>query len=93
LFADTTLKKDPMISVVNPEFCSGCQNCINVCPYQAIVTEDIPLGHGSKELRTVARINEGVCQGCGSCVAICRSMAISLAGFTDMQIINEVVAI
>jgi len=41
----------------------------------------------------VAKINEGVCQGCGSCVAICRSTAISLAGFTDTQIINEIVSI
>jgi heterodisulfide reductase subunit A len=93
LFAGDTLKKDPMISVVNKEFCSGCQNCIQVCPYQAIVTEEIPLGPGAREMRTVAKINEGVCQGCGSCVAICRSMAISLAGFTDTQIINEIVAI
>ena len=93
LFAGDTMKKDPMISKVDTEFCSGCQNCVNVCPYQAIVTEEIPLGHGSKEMRTVAKINEGVCQGCGSCVAICRSMAISLAGFTDPQIINEIVAI
>jgi heterodisulfide reductase subunit A len=82
-----------MISTVNREFCSGCQNCVIVCPYQAIVTEEIPLGPGAKEMRTVAKINEGVCQGCGSCVAICRSMAISLAGFTDPQIINEIVAI
>jgi heterodisulfide reductase subunit A len=93
LFAGDTLKKDPMVSKVNNEFCSGCQNCIQVCPYQAIVTEEIPMGQGSKEMRTVAKINEGVCQGCGSCVAICRSMAISLAGFTDPQIINEIVAI
>jgi heterodisulfide reductase subunit A len=93
LFAGDTLKKDPMISKINNEFCSGCLNCVKVCPYQAIVTEEIPLGYGSKELRTVAKINEGVCQGCGSCVAICRSMAITLAGFTDTQIINEIVAI
>jgi heterodisulfide reductase subunit A len=93
LFAGDTLKKDPMISTINNEFCSGCLNCVKVCPYQAIVTEEIPLGYGSKELRTVAKINEGVCQGCGSCVAVCRSMAISLAGFTDPQIINEIVAI
>jgi heterodisulfide reductase subunit A len=85
--------KDPMISTVNKEFCTGCQNCVTVCPYQAIVTEEVPMGHGSKEMRVVAKINEGVCQGCGSCVAICRSMAITLAGFTDTQIINEIVSI
>ena len=93
LFSGDTMKKDPMIASVNPEFCSGCENCVSVCPYQAIVTEEIPMGHGSEEVRTVSKINEGVCQGCGSCVAICRSMAIDLAGFTDMQIINEIVAI
>jgi len=93
LFSGDTMKKDPMISTINNEFCSGCLNCVKVCPYQAIVTEEIPLGPGSKEIRTVAKINEGVCQGCGSCVAVCRSMAISLAGFTDPQIINEIVAI
>lgn len=93
LFSGDTMKKDPMISKVITDNCSGCQNCVKVCPYGAIVTEEIPMGHGSKELRTVAKINEGVCQGCGSCVAICRSMAINLAGFTDPQIINEIVSI
>jgi heterodisulfide reductase subunit A len=93
LFSGDTMKKDPMISKVSNEFCSGCQNCVKVCPYGAIVTDEVSLGHGSKEVRVVAKINEGVCQGCGSCVAICRSMAISLAGFTDPQIINEIVAI
>jgi len=93
LFSGDTMKKDPMISTVNPEFCSGCQNCVKVCPYGAIVTEEVPMGHGSKEMRIVSKINEGVCQGCGSCVAVCRSMAITLAGFTDSQIINEIVSI
>ncbi|MCX6249239.1 MAG: CoB--CoM heterodisulfide reductase iron-sulfur subunit A family protein [Bacteroidetes bacterium] len=93
LFSGDTMKKDPMVSKVNTEFCSGCQNCVTVCPYGAIVTEEIPMGHGSKEMRVVSKVNEGVCQGCGSCVAICRSMAINLSGFTDPQIINEIVAI
>jgi len=93
LFAGDTMKKDPMVSTINNEYCSGCQNCVKVCPYGAIVTDEVPVGHGSKDLRTVAKINEGVCQGCGSCVAVCRSMAITLAGFTDSQIINEIVSI
>ena len=93
LFSGDTMQKDPMISTVNIDNCSGCQNCIKVCPYQAITAEEIPVARGSKEMRIVAKINEGVCQGCGSCAAVCRSMAISLAGFTDSQIINEIVSI
>ncbi|MCK9618833.1 MAG: 4Fe-4S binding protein, partial [Lentimicrobiaceae bacterium] len=93
LFSGDTLKKDPMISHIIKDNCTGCQNCIRVCPYGAIVTEEIPLGHGSKEMRTVAKVNEGVCQGCGSCVAICRSFAATLSGFNDKQIINTILSI
>jgi len=93
LFASDSLKKDPMITKIIKENCSGCQNCITVCPYGAIVTEDIPLGHGSSQTRTIAKVNEGVCQGCGSCVAICRSAAASLSGFSDKQLMGSVVAI
>ena len=28
--------KDPMISTVNKEYCTGCQNCVEACPYDAI---------------------------------------------------------
>ncbi len=93
LFASDTMKKDPMISHIVQENCTGCQNCIRVCPYTAIVTEEIPIAPRSTEMRTVAKVNEGVCQGCGSCVAVCRSFAATLSGFTDKQIINEILAI
>lgn len=93
LFSGDTLKKDPMISHINKENCTGCQNCIRVCPYGAIVTEEIPMGPGLKEMRTIAKVNEGVCQGCGSCVAICRSFGASLFGFNDKQIINTILSI
>jgi heterodisulfide reductase subunit A len=93
LFSGDTLKKDPMISKIIKENCSGCQNCIRVCPYGAIVTEEIPYGPGSKETRVVAFVNEGVCQGCGSCVSVCRSSAAYLSGFSDKQLISEVIAI
>jgi len=93
LFASDRLKKDPMVSTVLIENCSGCQNCIPACPYGAITTEEIPIMRGSKDLRTVAKINEGVCQGCGSCVAICRSSAAMLSGYTDLQLMKEVIAL
>ena len=90
LFADETLKKDPMVSKVLQENCSGCLNCIQVCPYQAIVSEEVPIAPRSSIMRTVAKVNEGVCQGCGACVATCRSAAACLSGFTDRQIVSEV---
>ncbi|MDP4187112.1 MAG: CoB--CoM heterodisulfide reductase iron-sulfur subunit A family protein [Bacteroidota bacterium] len=93
LFASDTMKKDPMITTINTDFCTGCLNCMQVCPYGAIVSEEIPVSRGSKETRTVAKVNEGVCQGCGCCTAVCRSNATSLSGFTSKQIINEIVSI
>lgn len=93
LFSGDVLTKDPMISKVDNNYCSGCLNCMEVCPYGAITSEEIPLKHGSQEKRIVAKVNPGVCHGCGSCVAICRSAALDLTGFTDKQLTNEITAL
>ncbi|MBF0408773.1 MAG: CoB--CoM heterodisulfide reductase iron-sulfur subunit A family protein [Candidatus Riflebacteria bacterium] len=90
LLAADVLKKDPLIAKIVRENCSGCRNCIKLCPYQAISTEEIPDGHNSKITRVIAKINEGLCQGCGACVSGCRSTAINLCGATDRQIVNQV---
>ncbi|MGQ9663506.1 MAG: 4Fe-4S binding protein, partial [Kiritimatiellia bacterium] len=39
--------------------------------------------------RRFAKVNPALCKGCGACVAGCRSGALTLAGFTEKQILAE----
>ncbi len=71
----------PMISIVDPDICVGCQLCISLCPYGAIEFND---------LARVSVINSAVCKGCGSCAGGCPSGAVKVKHFTDKQIFSEI---
>jgi heterodisulfide reductase subunit A len=73
----------PTVAVVDEKLCSGCQICIDLCPYSAIsfVPDD---GTGT------ARVNEALCKGCGTCVAACPAGAIEARHFADEQIYAEI---
>lgn len=84
LFSKEMLIKSPKIASVDPSACTGCLTCGYVCHYSAI--EETQLSG-----RQVASIIAGKCQGCGACVATCKGKAISLAGFTDDELYEEIV--
>lgn len=69
---------DPLVATVNAAACTGCDDCVPSCPFEAIskVTSD---GH------EVAVISAAVCKGCGGCVPYCTKDAIDLLGYTDAQ--------
>jgi len=52
--------------VVNEQECTGCGNCVEVCPVDAISIVD-----------DVARIDQEECTECGACVDECPSEAIT----------------
>lgn len=68
-------------AVVNEDVCCGCQTCVNVCPYSAILFRD--------DIK-VSEVNEVVCKGCGTCGSACPTGAISSRHFTDMQILSQI---
>jgi heterodisulfide reductase subunit A len=86
LLSKPKLQNDPQVSLVSINRCVGCGKCVTVCPFGAIVEEDI---RGQKK----AQVIETVCQGCGLCTATCPQGAIQLAHFTDNQILAEVNAL
>ncbi|MCK4358101.1 MAG: CoB--CoM heterodisulfide reductase iron-sulfur subunit A family protein, partial [Candidatus Cloacimonetes bacterium] len=67
------------IAQVNPDRCSGCGYCEEICAYAAIEVDP-------KE--EVAVVNDALCKGCGACAASCRCGAIDLRGFSDEQLFS-----
>lgn len=68
------------VAVIDPEKCSGCLGCIQVCPYQAI-----RIGP-----RGAAEVNPALCKGCGSCAAACPSEAAVTMGFSAAQVYAQI---
>ena len=75
---------EPYYSMVQPEICSGCRSCVQLCPYDAISFD---------ETTNTADINAIKCKGCGVCVASCPSNAIIQNHFTRNQILSEIRAL
>ncbi len=77
---------DPVISEVDTEKCSGCGICPPLCPYTAIRLKQV-------NEKPRAEIDITQCKGCGVCTAACPSGAIMLHGFSDKQILSQVLAL
>ncbi len=87
--ATTLLSQDELavegwVARVSEERCSGCEACVNVCPYSAVSLD---------EEKHVVTVNEVLCKGCGACTVACRAGAIDTKGFTNQQLLKEVEAI
>lgn len=64
-------------SVIDGEKCKGCMQCVNVCPYSAIVKIKVPcenacpVGAIAKDENGYAKIDFEKCISCGKCVTGC----------------------
>jgi len=73
------VENEPLVSIVNPALCIGCQKCEEVCNFGAIgVNPDTPT--------MVSESNPLLCKGCGDCSAACPAGAITMSHFADEQI-------
>ena len=70
------------LPVYNKNLCSGCEICMKVCPFHAIVKNE------DDEIEII----EALCKGCGVCGATCTNQAIVIKHFTDDQIMSEILA-
>jgi len=74
---------DPFISWVDPKRCSGCRMCEQACVAKAIKYD---------EEKRIVHVEEAACMGCGLCNATCPSSAITLKGYIDRMIDDEISA-
>ena len=81
LAAQGEIEIEPTTASIDPGICSGCQLCIEVCPYSAIEFLD---------RKGISIVNETLCKGCGSCTTVCPSKAARQKHFTQDQVLAEV---
>jgi len=56
-----------MPAEVDPDKCTGCGNCVEECPAEAISLQD-----------EVAVVDEDECTDCGLCESVCEDEAITV---------------
>jgi heterodisulfide reductase subunit A2 len=56
---------------VHAEMCTGCGNCVTVCPFAACSLQKM----GRK---SISRVNKLRCKACGNCVSVCPNGTVQL---------------
>jgi ferredoxin/coenzyme F420-reducing hydrogenase delta subunit len=79
-------EKLPAPAVVNERTCTGCEQCVKDCPYEAI--EMIARSDGRSGM--VAHVKTDLCTSCGICIGSCPPMAIGPLGITARDQVAEV---
>jgi heterodisulfide reductase subunit A len=72
------------VAEVTDELCTGCANCIQVCPCGAIAM------YRREGILDLAGVDPLVCKGCGSCVVVCPSKAIRMPRSSDSQLLVQI---
>jgi len=70
---------EPFVATVDAARCTGCNECLAACPYDAIEKTVV---HG----RQVVRVLPSLCKGGGACVPACPEGAIDIVGYSDREV-------
>jgi heterodisulfide reductase subunit A len=64
---------------VDSDACTGCGNCVAVCPYGACKLQRMGM-------RFVSRVIKIRCKACGNCVSVCPNGAMQMPEFNDRAV-------
>ncbi len=62
--------RSPRLAIISRDACIGCEQCVAVCPTEAITMDD----------DGIAVVDVEKCIGCGKCVPVCPGDAIEMTG-------------
>ncbi len=54
---------------IDPEACTGCGRCVDICPVEAMRL--VSANHPRRPKKMMARLDASICLGCGICVRNC----------------------
>ena len=74
---------EPFVARVDAARCTGCDECLTACPYEALQKITI-------DGRDVVQAIPSLCKGGGACVPSCPEEAIDLMGYTNQQITSMI---
>lgn len=86
LWAKPRRERRPPPSVVNERLCTGCEQCVHDCPYEAIRMVERTDGRAG----LVARVDPALCVSCGICIGSCAPMGVGPGGRTGRDQLAEV---
>ena len=67
-------KKSPLVAIVHPEGCTGCEVCIEFCPVDCLYKvpgPENPSDHDHANVNGIVIVDEEVCIGCKLCAKYC----------------------
>ncbi|WP_319406320.1 CoB--CoM heterodisulfide reductase iron-sulfur subunit A family protein [uncultured Desulfosarcina sp.] len=73
---------EPIVARVDPDLCSGCRTCENLCPFEALDRDET----GGPCMTVEATL----CRGCGICAAACPGGAISIRHYSREAVYAEI---
>lgn len=81
-----TIRVESPVAKIDAGLCTGCGNCPQVCPTNAVHLEK------RDGILSLSTIDELLCIGCGNCVVVCPVKAISLPGWDNQEIPAQISA-
>ncbi|HWP81311.1 MAG TPA: 4Fe-4S binding protein [Bacteroidota bacterium] len=79
-------KKSPLVAIVHPEGCTGCEVCIEFCPVDCLYKvpgPENPDEHGFVSVNGIVIVDEEVCIGCKLCAKYCPWETIDMVKRVD----------
>jgi heterodisulfide reductase subunit A len=84
--SQSSISIETPVAAIDPNLCTGCGNCPQVCPTNAIKLEK------REGILSLSEVDALKCIGCGNCVVVCPVKAINLPGWDNIEIPAQISA-